>query len=56
MTTATEPRAHINAWIDPADRERLVQLAREADRSLSAEVRRAVTEHLKRAHREEQQT
>jgi hypothetical protein len=33
-------RAHINAWVT-RDRERLAELAREHDRSLSAEIRRA---------------
>ncbi len=39
--------------LDEDDRDELVRLARQADRSLSAEIRRAVTAHLERIHRQE---
>lgn len=48
MATHTEERAHVNAWIDADDRERLLELARSHDRSLSAELRRAVAAHVAR--------
>ena len=46
-TTKTERRAHVNAWIDERDRERLAELARERDRSFSAELRRAISAHVR---------
>jgi predicted transcriptional regulator len=46
MATQTEQRALVTAWIDPRDRARLAELAREHDRSLSAEIRRAIATHV----------
>lgn len=41
-TTTTERRQLVNTWIEPEDVERLDLLAREADRSRSAELRLAI--------------
>jgi hypothetical protein len=49
-TTKIERRAHVNAWIDERDRERLVELARERDRSFSAELRRAIAAHVRKTN------
>lgn len=46
MATQTQQRELVTAWIDPRDRARLLTLARTADRSLSAEIRRAIAAHL----------
>jgi hypothetical protein len=46
MATQTEQRELVTAWIDPIDRERLVALARTHDRSISAEIRRAIARHV----------
>jgi hypothetical protein len=56
MATQTEQRALVSAWIDPRDRERLVAPARSHDRSISAEIRRAIHEHVARDqdHREDE--
>ena len=48
MSTQTAERAHVNAWIDPRDHERLVELAQRNDRSISAELRRAIAAHVER--------
>ena len=48
MDTDTLPRAHVNAFIDVDIRRELERLAREADRSLSAEIRRALAAHVER--------
>ena len=54
-TTTTERRQLVNAWVEPEDVERLDLLAREADRSRSAELRLAIREHLKRERYDETQ-
>jgi predicted transcriptional regulator len=46
-------RRLVNAWIDPEDAERLDDAARAADRSRSAELRRAIHEYLERHEEEE---
>jgi predicted transcriptional regulator len=46
MATQTEQRSLVTAWIDPMHRERLLRLAQASDRSLSAELRRAVANYL----------
>jgi predicted transcriptional regulator len=57
--TTDRRRQIISVWMEPNTIDRLEQLAREADRSRSAELRVAVREHLARAaqpaavHREE---
>ena len=51
-TTLAPGKTIVSAMIDEAQRAELIRLARDADRSLSAEVRRAVTEHLERAARD----
>jgi predicted transcriptional regulator len=48
MATQTEQRELVTAWIDPRDRTRLVELARDHDRSISAEIRRAIAAHVER--------
>jgi predicted transcriptional regulator len=44
----TQPRATVTARIAPAHLEQLRQIARQEDRSLSTELRRAVVEHVDR--------
>ena len=56
MATQTAQRALVTAWIDPDDREQLVALARLQDRSLSAELRRAVSAHIERHAADDRQT
>ena len=48
MLTSTLRRVHLNAFVDADVREELERLAREADRSLSAEIRRALAAHIER--------
>ena len=48
----TEARATVSAQVPPALRAELERLAREGDRTLSAEVRRAIAEHLAHAEKE----
>ena len=43
-----ERREHVNAFVDADVRRELVRLARENDRSLSAEIRRALAAHVER--------
>ena len=49
MATTGRPRQIISIWMEPDTIERLEQLAREADRSRSAELRVAVNQYLERA-------
>ena len=53
-TTLTPGKVTVSAVIDEAQRDELLRLARHADRSLSAEVRRAVAAHLKHLDRKEE--
>jgi predicted transcriptional regulator len=46
-----QDRVHLAAYVDRDLAAQLAELAREHDRSLSAEIRRAVTEHLTRERR-----
>ncbi len=46
MTTKTEMRKVVTAWIDPELVVRLDDAARAADRSRSAEVRLAILRHV----------
>jgi predicted transcriptional regulator len=48
MDTNTLGRVHLNAFVDVDIRRELERLAREADRSLSAEIRRALAAHVER--------
>jgi HEAT repeat protein len=50
-TTLAQGKTIVSAVISEQQRHELVRLARDGDRSLSAEVRRAVAEHLERAIR-----
>ena len=43
----------VSAQVSPRERAELLLRAAEADRSLSAEIRRAIREHLERDHDEE---
>ena len=45
-TEQTTERAHLNAWVHPRDRDRLIALARSNERSLSAELRLAIRAHV----------
>ena len=45
----TAERISISAFVDPDDHEKLVERARAEDRSVSAELRLAIREHLERA-------
>ena len=51
---ATEERVSVSVFVDPHDRERLLELARTNDRSLSGEIRRAIRAHVGRAHDDEE--
>jgi hypothetical protein len=55
-TTLASGKVIVSAQIDETQRAELLRLARDADRSLSAEVRRAVTEHLARANTTPEET
>ena len=46
--SATTEKAIVSAQIEATQREELQRLAAAGDRTLSAEVRRAVVEHLER--------
>ena len=47
----TVERVSISAFVDPDDHEQLVERARLEDRSLSAELRLAIREHLRSGER-----
>lgn len=51
---ATVEKVSVTSWVDRDQRERLQELAIRGDRSLSAEVRRAVVEHLERMEKRKQ--
>jgi hypothetical protein len=44
-------RVHLGAFVDRDLAARLAELARAEDRSVSSEIRRAVTAHLERAEK-----
>ena len=46
----------VSAQVSPEDRAELERRAAEADRSLSAQIRRALREHLERTHTETGET
>ena len=48
-TTLAPGKTIVSAVVTEQERDELRRLAREGDRSLSAQVRRAVSEHLERA-------
>jgi predicted transcriptional regulator len=52
VATQTEQRELVTAWVDLRDRERLDELAREHDRSRSAEIRRAIATHVRETENE----
>jgi predicted transcriptional regulator len=45
-----EPKVVVSGAVEPDQAARLAALARAADRTLSAELRRAVREYVKREH------
>ena len=55
-TTIAQGKAIVSAVIDEEQRAELIRLARAGDRSVSAEIRRAVAEHLQRAAPEPRET
>jgi hypothetical protein len=55
MGTTVE-KVSLTSWVDRDQRERLQELAIRGDRSLSAEVRRAVVEHIERADHDPEET
>ena len=52
-TTEAVDRVIISAQVSTEQRDQLARLAQEADRSLSAEIRRALTAHVERVHETE---
>ena len=46
LVVRTEERVSVSAFVDPDDHERLVERARLQERSVSAELRVAIREHL----------
>ena len=46
MTTTDAPKVALCSWVDRELRQQLERLAIEGDRTLSAEIRRAVTAHI----------
>jgi predicted transcriptional regulator len=56
MATSTAQREHVNAFIDVDVRRALERLAHENDRSLSAEIRRALAAYIERRHEIEEDT
>jgi predicted transcriptional regulator len=53
MLTSTPQREHVNAFVDADVRRELERLARENERSLSAEIRMALRQYLERDDEEE---
>ena len=51
-TQAAEDRVIISAQVPTEQRDELARLALQADRTLSAEIRRALTAHVERSHSE----
>jgi hypothetical protein len=49
-----DEKVSLTSWVDRRERDKLLELAIRGDRTLSAEVRRTVAEHLERAEPEEQ--
>ena len=56
MTTKTERREHVNAWVEPEDVRRLDERAAAAERSRSAEIRVAIRAHLAREDEREDES
>lgn len=56
MATTLEEKGRtiVSAQVEADTRAELERLAREGDRTLSAEVRRAIAEHLARAEQKEE--
>ncbi len=51
-TTLAPGKTIVSSMIDKTQREELLKLAREGDRSLSGEIRRALTHHLQNTRTE----
>jgi hypothetical protein len=47
-------RVHLGAYVDPEQRQSLAELARQRDRSVSAELRLALSSHLERERQVDQ--
>ena len=57
MTATLAPgKTIVSAVIDEKQRDELIRIAHAGDRSLSAEIRRAVAKHLERATPEPEET
>jgi predicted transcriptional regulator len=54
MSTQEQERVSVSVFVDPRDRDRLFELARRNERSASAELRRAIREHLERDQADEE--
>ncbi len=52
MTTLAPGKTIVSAQVDEVLRDDLLKLAREGDRSLSGEIRRALTSHLENTRTE----
>ncbi len=53
MSTQAAEKIIISAQVSTDQRDELARLAQEADRSLSAEIRRALTAYVEQAHTDE---
>jgi len=53
-TTGVVERVIVSAQITTTEHEQLQDMAREADRSLSAEIRRALRSHIEQANEQEE--
>ena len=51
---ATAERTQIHAFVDRSLRDQLAALARANDRSLAAQMRRAIVEHVRREQKEDE--
>ena len=55
LAMRTEERVSVSAFVDPDDHEKLVEQARSEERSVSAELRIAIRQHLRRANENEEE-
>ena len=54
MAVKTPPREHLTAFVDADVRRELERLAEENERSLSAEIRRALRQYVERGEEPDQ--
>jgi hypothetical protein len=52
----TVEKVSLTSWVDRRERDKLLELAIRGDRTLSAEVRRAVAQHIERADHDPEET